>query len=146
MALLRAPYGLLSKILGPPSKERPEKCSTCWVIESPADTGHEMTVKDVLDEDDATFTINAFRGLPHYDWTVEGEDAKAVDRFCKWLSTEVISEAKKTKTLSPESKAKLNELLKQGIAFDTALKQLTWESPAAVETKFAWPIADGKKR
>jgi hypothetical protein len=75
---LRAPFSLLAELLGPPSDYVPEKCSTIWYVD---DGGVEITVKDWQDEDDASFKVELFRGLPAYDWEVIAPDRAIADGF-----------------------------------------------------------------
>ena len=136
---LRAPFGVLQALFGKPSKDIPEKSSTCWYLR--AERGHApLALSDTQDEDDPSFKLNVFRSLPAYDWHVWAPDAQVAETCCRWLSKQVIVAVKGVKTLSPEGKEKLNALLSSGVPIADAMKQVTMVAPPDTEKRFAWPI------
>ena len=56
---LRAPYSVLATLLGPPFKDRPEKCSTYWALRSEADDEAFACIKDFAD---APIDLETFLG------------------------------------------------------------------------------------
>lgn len=140
---LRAPFGVLQQLLGSPDDDDvPEKCSTCWSVPMPGMDGVHVDIQDWQDEDDSTFKLNVFRGLPSYDWDIWAADEATARKFCTWLSQRVIDKVREVKTLSPEGKAKLNELLRSGVSLADAIKQVPPESSDELARRFAWPIVD----
>jgi hypothetical protein len=138
-AVLRAPYAMLARVLGEPDDDDvPEKCSTWWMVRGAKK--EIVVVEDWQDEDDRSFDVVQFRMLPHYDWRVIGNKKDEVEAFCRWCSSRVIEEAKSVRTLTPEAKAKVNELIKNGVSLNDAMKQAaTWAAQDAGE-RFAWPV------
>ena len=136
---LRAPFGILAVILGPPFRDRPEKCSTYWSVRAEADSEAFAEVKDWITEDER-FDVKAFRAEPFYDWQINATTQGVGMTFCRWLSGLVIAKLSEVKTLSPEAKATLNKLLADGVPMADAMKQVTLEKPADLAKKFAWPI------
>jgi hypothetical protein len=137
---LRAPYGVLVQLLGAPAKDIPEKCSTLWSFRA-HDDGAVVWLQDWQDEDDRSFQLNEFRGLPSYDWDVYAPSDEVAKRFCDWLSKRVIAKASEAKTLGPEARAALNALLAQGVPISEAMKRVPLTSPADAATRFKWPIS-----
>jgi hypothetical protein len=135
---LRAPYGILVQLLGAPSTDVPEKCSTIWSLRA-ADGGAVVYLKDWQDEDDR-FDRNAFAALPSYDWDVWAPSEEIATRFCEWLSARVIAKASEARTLGPEARAALNALLAQGVPMSEAMKRVPLTSPADAAARFKWPI------
>jgi hypothetical protein len=136
---LRAPYGILAQLLGPPSTDVPEKTSTIWSLRA-HDDGQVVDLKDWQDEDDPP-NVNVFRSLPSYDWSVHAESDVVAKRFCEWLSARVIAKASAVKTLSAEARVELNAMLAAGVPMGDAMKRVKFASPADVAARFAWPIA-----
>lgn len=141
-AKLRAPYGVLVQLLGPPLDDPPEKCSTCWALREIGARDNEVLLKDWQDEDDRSFNLNVFRGLPSYDWDVWASSDEVATRFCRWLSARVIAKVSEVKTLSPERRAELNALLAKGVPIAEAMKRVPPESAKDAAARFAWPIRD----
>jgi hypothetical protein len=139
-SVLRAPYAMLARVIGEPNDDldTPEKCSTFWMVRGPKK--EIIIVQDFQDEDDTSFKVDQFRMLPHYDWQVIGNKKDEVEAFCRWCSSRVIEELKSVRTLTPEAKAKVNELIKNGVALNDAMKQAaTWAAQDAGD-RFAWPV------
>jgi hypothetical protein len=136
---LRAPYGILATLLGPPSRDRPEKCSTFWALRSEADDEAGACIKDRI-ADTERFDVKAFRAEPVYDWDVLATTQGVGMTFCRWLSGLVIAKISEVKTLSPEAKQLLNKLIAEGVPMGEAMKQVTLEKPADLAKKYAWPI------
>jgi hypothetical protein len=139
---LRAPFSALIQVLGPPSKDVPEKCSTIWYLRGEANPEQVIMLKDWQDEDDSSFKLSAFRALPTYDWEVWASDKAAGVVFCRWLSAQVIAKLGEVKTVSAEGKAELNKLLAQGVPLAEAMKRVPTQKPADLAERFAWPIKD----
>src|SRR5262245_50354159 len=95
---LRAPCHVLVQLLGAPSKEVPDKCSTIWGLRDEADTQHVL-LKDVQDENKDSFNVKAFRARPTYDWDVWATNKAVATAFCRWLSAQVIAKVREVKTL-----------------------------------------------
>lgn len=142
---LRAPFAALAQILGPPDKVVPEKCSTAWKLRNENITDNRVVLKDTQDEDDASFSVSKFRGLPSYDWEVRAADKETATRFCRWLSAQVIDVVRSVRTLDAAGKARLNELLRSGVPLNEAMKSVTLVSSQNAATQFAWPIRDKGK-
>lgn len=136
---LRAPYGILAMLLGPPFKDRPEKCSTYWAVCSETDRSVGAEIKDIVGDGDR-FEVKAFRAEPFHDWDVRASTQGVGMTFCRWLSGQVIAKVGEIKTLTPDAKALLNKLLAEGVPMGDAMKQVTLERPADVAKKYAWPI------
>lgn len=136
---LRAPFGMLRQLLGPPSDDTPEKCSTLWCLRGEMDRERVM-LKDWQDEDDSSFKVDAFRAQPTYDWEVWAPNQQVASKFCRWLSAQVIARLRDVKTLSAEGKAELNRLIREGVPLAEAMKRVPVQSPDAIEQRFAWPI------
>lgn len=136
---LRAPYGILVQLLGAPSSDVPEKCSTLWGFRA-HDDGAIVSLEDWQDEDDP-HNLAEFRALPSYDWDVWAPNDAVAKRFCEWLSARVIAKASEARTLGPEARAELNAMLAQGVPMSEAMKRVKFASPADVAARFAWPIA-----
>ena len=134
---LRAPFGALVQLLGPPLQDVPEKCSTMWSLHG---AGGNVVLMDWQDEDDRRFDVNAFRNLPAYDWEVFATDEQVAIAFCRWLSAQVIAKLSEAKTLSPEGRVELNRLMKEGMHLAEALKRVPMQPPPDVAKRFAWPI------
>lgn len=140
---VRAPYAILTVLLGPPARDAPEKCSTIWFLQEQDQPRALYVVRDVQDEDDPTFSRVAFRSLPSYDWLVEAPDEASLSRLCRWLSAKVIAEVQKVRQLTPEARARLNELMAAGTPMADAMQQVAaWNRPEDASHRFAWPIRD----
>jgi hypothetical protein len=134
---LRSPYSILATLLGPPFKDRPEKCSTFWALRSESDSEACVWVKDsVTDERDT----KAFRTEPVHDWDVWATTQAVGMTFCRWLSGQVIAKLGEVKTLSADAKATLNKLIAEGVPMAEAMKQVTLEKPTDLAKRYAWPI------
>jgi hypothetical protein len=142
---LRAPYAMLSLILGPPFKDRPEKTSTYWSLRSEADDEVGAYIKDIRGEDD-DFDVKHFRTEPVYDWTVGATNQAVGITFCRWLSKQVITKLGEVKTLTPEAKAELNKLVAEGVPLGDAMKRVTLQRPTDLDVRFAWPIKTTTKQ
>jgi hypothetical protein len=136
---LRAPYAILATLLGPPSRDRPEKCSTYWSLALETDDEAGACVKDVI-VDSERFDVKSFRGEPSHDWDVLATSQAVGMTFCRWLSGQVIAKLSEVKTLTPEAKATLNKLLVEGVPMAEAMKQVTLAKPTDLAKRFAWPI------
>ena len=136
---LRAPYSILATLLGPPFKDRPDKCSTFWALRSESDEDACAWIKDWV-TDDEPFDTKAFRAEPVYDWDVSATTQGVGMTFCRWLSSQVIAKLGEVKTLSADAKATLNKLIAEGVPMAEAMKQVTLEKPTDLAKRFAWPI------
>ena len=136
---LRAPFPILSVLIGPPMRDRPEKCSTYWSLRSEADENVGAEIKDLIVDDEA-FDLKTFRAEPSYDWLVNASTQGVGMTFCRWLSGLVIAKLSEIKTLSPDAKATLNKLIAEGVPLDEAMKRVTLEKPADLAKRYAWPI------
>lgn len=136
---LRAPYAILSTLMGPPSRDRPEKCSTYWSLALETDSDAGACVKDVIADADR-FDVKQFRLEPSHDWDVHATSQAVGMTFCRWLSGLVIAKLSEIKTLTPEAKATLNKLLVEGVPMAEAMKQVTLAKPTDLAKRYAWPI------
>ncbi len=136
---LRAPYAILATLLGPPFRDRPEKCSTYWSLASEADDTAGACVKDVIVNSEK-FEVKTFRGEPSYDWDVLATSQAVGLTFCRWLSGQVIAKLSEIKTLTPEARVTLNKLLVEGVPMAEAMKRVTLEKPTDLAKRYAWPI------
>lgn len=134
---LRAPYSVLATLLGPPFKDRPEKCSTYWALRSEADDEAFACIKDFAD---TPIDTKAFRAEPVHDWDVQATTQGVGMTFCRWLSGQVIAKLSEVKTLSADAKATLNKLIAEGVPMGEAMKQVTLEKPTDLAKRYAWPI------
>ncbi len=136
---LRAPFAVLATILGPPFKDRPEKCSTYWGLRSESDPDACACITDFV-ADSERFDTKAFRSEPVHDWDVMATTQAVGMTFCRWLSGQVIAKLGEVKTLSADAKATLNKLIAEGVPMAEAMKQVTLEKPTDLAKRFAWPI------
>lgn len=136
---LRAPYAILATLLGPPSRDRPEKCSTYWSCALETDSEVGAAVKDIV-LDAERFDVKAFRGEPSHDWDVIATSQAVGITFCRWLSGQVIGKLSEIKTLTPEAKVTLNKLLVEGVPMAEAMKRVTLAKPTDLAKRYAWPI------
>jgi hypothetical protein len=144
---LRAPCAVLEEIAGAPEDDFGDKVSTAWCFQCLARPLVVLSVHDLQDEDDPSFSLPRFRAQPVHDWCVTGPTQGEVTAFCQWLSAEVIRrvEAKgAARRLTAESRERINALMREGVSPGEATKRAAvWEETRPSGAEFAWPIVRG---
>ncbi len=143
-AKLRSPYNALSEILGKPhGGEREGGIQIWWSF---ADSTDRASVLFIHDQKGAG-KPSELRALPHYDWVVDGRDKAALDAFCRWLSAEIIEHVTThppPRRMTPESKAKINEMIAGGMSAGDAMKAAAeFEGATLALGDLVWPIKKG---
>ena len=151
-AKLRAPFPVLEALLGGPLQGPATTCE--WIFEREHHPGTLVRIGDFtevkLPPDAPTRAAAESVTLRlDVDWDVDGPSDIEVERFCRWLSKQVVAEAASLRTrqvLLPAADRKRRELLIQGKPeAEATWEAARWQATEATPERYAWPIpAAGK--